>query len=117
MERYEFHIKGRLSDSLCRAFEDFNSAIKSAETVMRGEVRDQSELHGVVERIESLGLELVELRKARTDEDSLARTAAGFLASRALPPPPGEVRNSKSSPFPARGRRLPWRCPGGYPCR
>jgi len=62
VERYEFHIKGRLSDSLCRAFEDSNSAIKLAETVMRGEVRDQSELHGVLELIESLGLELVELR-------------------------------------------------------
>ena len=63
VERYEFHIKGRLSDSLCRAFEDSNSAIKPAETVMRGEVRDQSELHGVLERIESLGFELIKLRK------------------------------------------------------
>jgi hypothetical protein len=63
VERYEFHIKGRLSDSLCRAFEDSNSAIKPAETVMRGEVRDQSELHGLLERIESLGFELIKLRK------------------------------------------------------
>jgi hypothetical protein len=31
--------------------------------VMRGEVRDQSELHGVLERIQSLGLELIELRR------------------------------------------------------
>ena len=63
VERYEFHIKGRLSDSLCRAFEDANSAIKPAETVMRGEVRDQSELHGVLDRIQSLGLELIEVRR------------------------------------------------------
>jgi hypothetical protein len=62
VELYEFRIKGRLSDSLCRAFEDSNSAIKPAETVMRGEVRDQSELHSVLERIQSLGLELVGLR-------------------------------------------------------
>jgi len=62
VERYEFRIKGRLSDSLCNAFRDFSSAIEPAETVLRGELRDQSELHGVLERIGSLALELVELR-------------------------------------------------------
>jgi hypothetical protein len=65
VELYEFRIKGRLSDSLCDAFEDFSSAIEPAETIFRGEVRDQAELHGVLERIESLGLELVELRNTK----------------------------------------------------
>lgn len=60
---YEIRIKGRLSDSLTGAFEDFTSAVRPAETVMRGEVRDQSELHGVLERIQSLGLELIEVRR------------------------------------------------------
>jgi hypothetical protein len=60
---YEIRIKGRLSDSLCGAFEDFNAAVRPAETVMRGELRDQSELHGVLDQIQSLGLELIEVRK------------------------------------------------------
>ena len=60
---YEIRIKGRLSDSLCGAFEDFNAAVRPAETVMRGELRDQAELHGVLERIQSLGLELLEVRR------------------------------------------------------
>jgi hypothetical protein len=60
---YEIRIKGRLSDSLCGAFEDFNAAVRPAETVMRGELRDQSELHGVLAQIQSLGLELIEVRK------------------------------------------------------
>jgi hypothetical protein len=60
---YEFRVKGRLSDSLSEAFEDFTTAVKPAETVIRGEVRDQSELHGVLERIQSLGLELIEVRQ------------------------------------------------------
>jgi hypothetical protein len=60
---YEIRIKGRLSDSLSGAFEDFTAAVEPAETVMRGEVRDQSELHGVLERIQSLGLELIEVRR------------------------------------------------------
>jgi hypothetical protein len=60
---YEIRIKGRLSDSLSGAFEDFVSSVRPAETVMRGELRDQSELHGVLETIQSLGLELIEVRK------------------------------------------------------
>jgi hypothetical protein len=60
---YEIRIKGRMSDSLTGVFEDFTAAVKPAETVMRGEVRDQSELHGVLDRIQSLGLELIEVRR------------------------------------------------------
>jgi hypothetical protein len=30
---------------------------------MRGELRDQSELYGLLDRIQSLGLELIEVRK------------------------------------------------------
>jgi hypothetical protein len=64
---YEIRIKGRLSDTLSGAFEDFTTAVRPAETVMRGEVRDQSELHGVLERIQSLGLELIEVRRLEGD--------------------------------------------------
>jgi hypothetical protein len=64
---YEIRIKGRLSDSLSGAFEDFNAAVKPAETVMRGELRDQSELHGVLDQIQSLGLELIEVRRLEDD--------------------------------------------------
>jgi hypothetical protein len=64
---YEIRIKGRLSDSLCGAFEDFTSSVKPAETIMRGELRDQSELHGLLDRIQSLGLELIEVRKLEGD--------------------------------------------------
>ncbi len=60
---YEISIKGRLSDSLSESFEDFIASVEPAETVMRGEVRDQSELYGLLERIQLLGLELIEVRR------------------------------------------------------
>jgi hypothetical protein len=66
---YEIRIKGRLSDSVSGAFQDFTTAVKPAETVMRGEVRDQSELHGVLDRIQSLGLELIEVRRLEPDSE------------------------------------------------
>jgi hypothetical protein len=60
---YEIRIKGRLSDSVSGAFEDFTASVKPAETTLRGEIRDQSELHGLLEQIQSLGLELIEVRR------------------------------------------------------
>jgi len=60
---YEIRIKGRLSDSITDSFEDFTAAVKPAETVLRGEIRDQAELHGVLEQIRSVGLELIEVKR------------------------------------------------------
>ena len=60
---YEIRIRGRLSDDVTEAFEDFTAAVKPTETVMRGELRDQAELHGILERIRSLGLDLIEVRR------------------------------------------------------
>jgi len=60
---YEIRVKGRMSDTLTSAFEDFTAAVKPAETVMRGNIRDQAELHGLLERIQALGLELIEVRR------------------------------------------------------
>jgi hypothetical protein len=60
---YEIRVSGRLSDTVTDAFEDFTASVKPAETVMRGEVRDQSELQGVLARLQSLGLELIEVRQ------------------------------------------------------
>ena len=45
-------------------------AMRPAETIMRGELRDQSELHGVLDQIQLLGLELVEVRQIDQDNQS-----------------------------------------------
>ncbi len=52
-----------MSDALAESFEDFTKAVRPTETVMRGEVEDQAALHGVLDQIQSLGLELIEIRK------------------------------------------------------
>jgi len=60
---YEIRIKGRLGDPVLESFEDMDSSIKPAETVLRGPVADQAALHGLLDRIQSLGLELIEVRQ------------------------------------------------------
>jgi hypothetical protein len=60
---FEIRIKGRLSDSLLAAFEGLTPSVEPAETVLHGPVRDQAALHSLLDRIQSLGLELIEIRR------------------------------------------------------
>ena len=71
---YEIRVKGRLSDSLLAAFEGLSATVEPVETVLYGPVQDQAALYGLLDRIQSLGLELVEVRR--------------------LPETPGEPRQS-----------------------
>ena len=50
------------SSSPCR------SVWSSTETVLHGPVADQAGLHGLLDRIQSLGLELIEVRRLPTRE-------------------------------------------------
>jgi len=60
---YEIRICGRLSEPVLARFGMLASDVDRVETVLHGLVRDQAELHGIIERVQSLGLELVELRR------------------------------------------------------
>jgi hypothetical protein len=59
---YEITVRGRLGDTLTGAFPGLAVAPAGANTVLRGSI-DQAALHGVLERIESLGLELLDVRR------------------------------------------------------
>jgi hypothetical protein len=60
---YEIRVRGRIGPTLAERFDGFEAEVEPAETVLRGEVRDQAALHGLLARIEALGLELVEVRQ------------------------------------------------------
>jgi hypothetical protein len=60
---YEIRIRGRVGDSVLASFEDMDAAVRPTETVLTGTVSDQAHLHGLLERIQLLGLELVEVRR------------------------------------------------------
>jgi hypothetical protein len=68
---YEIRIKGRLSDSLLAAFEGMRASVQPVETVLYGPVQDQAALYGLLNRIQSLGLELVEIRQLRASFDEV----------------------------------------------
>jgi hypothetical protein len=60
--RYLIRIKGHLGDTLLSAFPAMCSERQGRETVLTG-VLDRPGLHGVLAEIESLGLELLEVRQ------------------------------------------------------
>ena len=68
---YEIRIKGRLSDSLLAAFEGMRASVQPVETVLYGPVQDQAALYGLLNRIQSLGLELVEIRQLSAAADEV----------------------------------------------
>jgi hypothetical protein len=60
---YEIHIRGRVGAEFIAAFEGLQADVKPVETVLHGEIVDQAALHGVLDRVQALGLELIEVRR------------------------------------------------------
>jgi hypothetical protein len=60
---YEIRVRGILGDRLLTAFPNLLAVTDHGDTLLQGHLPDQSALHGVLGQIESLGLELVEVRR------------------------------------------------------
>ena len=60
---YEITVRGRLSAALAEGFDGLSATASGPDTVLRGEIADQSALYGVLERVESLGLELLDVHR------------------------------------------------------
>jgi hypothetical protein len=71
--RYEIHIKGRVGAKLASAFEGLRAEVQPVETVLHGEIADQAALHGVLDQVQALGLELIEVRRLPDEQASSVR--------------------------------------------
>ena len=56
---YEIVVRGEIGNQFSVAFEGMRLRHARGQTVLEGEVRDQAQLHGLIERIQDMGLELV----------------------------------------------------------
>ena len=60
---YEISVSGELPTTVLDEVEHFSVEVVPIRTVMRGPVADQAALHGIINRLQSLGLELIEVRR------------------------------------------------------
>jgi hypothetical protein len=59
MTVYRIEVYGELSERFAPAFEGMKMEAKSGRTILMGEVVDQPHLHGILQRINTMGLELI----------------------------------------------------------
>jgi hypothetical protein len=57
--RYEFRVDGRLSEEARAVFVDMRVTDAPLQTVIDGEVLDESHLHGVIAQLQALGITVV----------------------------------------------------------
>ncbi len=60
---YKIRVRGQLGETMRAAFPELRSSIDGADTVLTGPLSDQAAVFGVLATIESLGLELLEVRR------------------------------------------------------
>jgi hypothetical protein len=60
---YEIRVSGLVPQSLIEEIEGVHVVVEPVQTVLRGPVMDQAALHGIINRLQRLGLDLIEVRR------------------------------------------------------
>jgi hypothetical protein len=60
---YEIRVAGVLPPEALLDFERLVASVEPVETVVHGPLRDQAALHGLLARLETLGVEVLEVRR------------------------------------------------------
>ena len=61
--QYEIRVRGHLGETMRAAFPELRARVDGTDTVLSGPLPDQAAVFGVLAAIESLGLELREVRR------------------------------------------------------
>ena len=64
---YRIVVRGELSQRYAVAFEGMEMEVKSGQTILTGEIKDDPHLHGILDRIGSLGLRLLSVESFPTE--------------------------------------------------
>ena len=67
--RYKIVVRGELSEHFAPGFEGMDLRAESGRTVLVGEVVDQSQLHGLLDRVRDFGLDLLSVEALFESEE------------------------------------------------
>jgi hypothetical protein len=70
---YRIVVRSELSDRYAVAFEGMEMETKNGDTILTGEVIDQPHLHGILARINGLGLQLRSVQALPKDTPTQAQ--------------------------------------------
>lgn len=59
---YEITFEGEAVPAIVEAFEEFDVVVGAGHTTLRAQRFDQAALHGALDRVRALGLDLLEVR-------------------------------------------------------
>ena len=82
---YRIVLRGRLSERFESAFEGMALEHGPNQTVLTGDVRDQAQLYGLLDRLRDFGIELLAVEPAGSCESCSEPRRAGGPASRVEP--------------------------------
>jgi hypothetical protein len=91
---YEIRITGILPPEALLDFEDLTASVEPVETVVQGPLPDQAALNGLLARLETLGVEVLEIR--RLHDQVPPRPPGGPL--QATPDPDNPAARGSASP-------------------
>ncbi|HEY3955157.1 MAG TPA: hypothetical protein VGM53_17450 [Streptosporangiaceae bacterium] len=60
---YEIRVSGTLPPEALLDFERLSASVKHVETVLHGPLADQAALYGLLSRLETLGVQVLEVRR------------------------------------------------------
>jgi hypothetical protein len=64
---YEIRVVGGFPPEVLLDFERLSATVHQVETVLHGPLQDQAALHGLLARLEVLGVEVLEVRRLHDD--------------------------------------------------
>jgi hypothetical protein len=66
--RYQIRIRGPIGPTIMQGFPTLTATRGGQDTLLTGSIPDQSALYGVIHQLETLGLQLLEVRQAATGD-------------------------------------------------
>ncbi|HLK78797.1 MAG TPA: hypothetical protein VKU77_34740 [Streptosporangiaceae bacterium] len=67
---YEIRVAGVLPPEVLLDFDRLTASVEPVETVVHGPLQDQAALHGLLARLATLGVQVIEVRRLHEKEPS-----------------------------------------------
>lgn len=67
---YEIRVSGTLPPEALLDFERLSASVKQVETVLHGPLADQAALYGLLTRLETLGVQVLEVRRLHEENQA-----------------------------------------------